>query len=131
MASTPAKQSSLPPMRPSINFLSGKNSDQSHTTSFAPSAIHYPSRSPYPDKALPNIENPEINNDFNKGLEKAHELEVISRPDQIAIYMDTSAGRCIRYRVNFNSPRTIEAAKELGITFEDCIKKYYFFILVY
>ena len=39
-------------------------------------------------------------------------------------YNDTLCGRKIIRVLNFNSPRTKEAAARIGLTFEDCVVKY-------
>jgi len=45
--------------------------------------------------------------------------------DRIAVLIESNGSRFIRYRLNFDSPRTAEAAAQLGITFEDCMKRYF------
>ncbi len=44
--------------------------------------------------------------------------------DRVVAYLECDTGRTIRHRLDFDSPRTVEAAAQLGITFEDCAKKY-------
>jgi hypothetical protein len=43
--------------------------------------------------------------------------------DRTLYYIEFEAGRKIRRKVDFNSPRTTKAAAQIGLTFDDCIKK--------
>jgi hypothetical protein len=43
--------------------------------------------------------------------------------DKVVIFMEEFQSNYSKYKVDFNSPRTIEVAKKAGITFKDCIKK--------
>ncbi len=45
-------------------------------------------------------------------------------PQRVAIYVEHNGTRFVRHRLDFNSPRTSEAAAQLGITFGDCVKRY-------
>lgn len=48
----------------------------------------------------------------------------VKKPETNAIsYIEICGGRRIRHKLDFNSPRTAEAAALLGITFEDCLYK--------
>ncbi len=49
------------------------------------------------------------------------------RKERIAVLLESNGNRFIRQRLNFDSPRTSEAAAQLGITFEDCLKRYSIF----
>jgi hypothetical protein len=44
--------------------------------------------------------------------------------DRVVMYVEHNGSRYIRHMLNFDSPRTAEAAAQLGITYEDCLKKY-------
>lgn len=39
------------------------------------------------------------------------------------IYLEKQKNSCIRFEINFDTPRTQEAARILGLKFDDCIKK--------
>ena len=43
---------------------------------------------------------------------------------RILLYVEYNKGKPIKHKVNFDSPRTAEAASQLGISFEDCRKRY-------
>ncbi len=43
--------------------------------------------------------------------------------DRVLIYMEEQGHRCLKRKLDFDSPRTLEAAGKLGITFEDCLKR--------
>ena len=43
--------------------------------------------------------------------------------ERIVNYVEHNGSRLIRHKLDFNSPRTSEAGAQLGITFEDCVKK--------
>ena len=43
--------------------------------------------------------------------------------DQVLCYYEYDAGRRIRRKLNFGTPRTTEAAAQLGVTFADCVIK--------
>ncbi len=36
-------------------------------------------------------------------------------------YIETDTGKPVRHRLDFNTPRTREAAGQIGITYEDCV----------
>ena len=44
--------------------------------------------------------------------------------DKTISYYEFNAGRKIKRKLDFNSPRTSEAAAQLGLTFKDCLTKY-------
>lgn len=48
--------------------------------------------------------------------------------EKLVFYVEQVRGHYYRHKMDFNSPRTLEAAAQLGITYEDCIKKYLFFL---
>ena len=50
-------------------------------------------------------------------------------PDEprILFFIDYDSGKRIKYRLDFNSPRTKKAAGQLGLTYEDCLTRYYNF----
>ena len=52
-------------------------------------------------------------------------LEISNQQDRFIYYIEYESGKRIRHKLDFNSPRTKEAAAQLGITFEDCVKKYF------
>jgi hypothetical protein len=45
------------------------------------------------------------------------------KKERVAVLVESNGSRFIRYRLNFDSPRTSEAAAQLGITFADCLKR--------
>ncbi len=53
----------------------------------------------------------------------AEEARIHSR-DRTVSYIETLGERRVKHVMNFDSPRTLKAAAQLGVTIEDCIKKY-------
>jgi len=43
--------------------------------------------------------------------------------DKILVYLENCNGHMMRRKMNFDSPRTKEAARQLGIRLEDCCMK--------
>ena len=43
--------------------------------------------------------------------------------DKTISFLDQVNGKYIRRKINFNTPRTKEAAAKIGITYQDCVKK--------
>ena len=50
-------------------------------------------------------------------------------PERKVVYSEKQGQEVVRHILDFDSPRTKEAAAQLGITFEDCVKKYQFSLL--
>lgn len=44
--------------------------------------------------------------------------------DNIIYFTEDTENRGAKNKIDFNSPRTQEAAAKLGLTFSDCVKKY-------
>ena len=44
--------------------------------------------------------------------------------ERIVVLVEHNGNRYNKERINFDSPRTSEAAAQLGITYEDCLKRY-------
>jgi hypothetical protein len=72
-----------------------------------------------------------------KGEEKTRvSLESVGRTgsqtaldrEKVMTYMETSQGAVVKHKLDFNSPRTLQAAEELGFTLEDCQRKYVFVV---
>ena len=65
-----------------------------------------------------------------KQIKSSYNCDTIQEKEQpierILCYYEISSGRKIRYKINFDSPRTSGAAEQLGITFEQCQPKYSF-----
>lgn len=57
------------------------------------------------------------------GITESSERLAPSVKERLVSYVEPAGKRPIRHLLNFDSPRTKQAAGQLGICFEDCIKK--------
>ena len=46
-----------------------------------------------------------------------------SNKDLSLYYVESTTGKPVKHKMDFNTPRTKEAAARAGITFEDCVQK--------
>ena len=51
-------------------------------------------------------------------------LKAKIKEERVIYYTEYDLGKLVKHRLDFNSPRTKDAAARLGLTYEDCIKKY-------
>ena len=77
---------------------------------------------------IPNPESPTSQRILQKrissiGMPKPPVIDDHETPSKTIYYFEYNAGRRIRHKMDFNSPRTCEAAAQLGLTFSDCLLK--------
>ena len=57
----------------------------------------------------------------NDVFSKRPSMSAYQSNDKILVYTDSTTGKNIYHKLDFSSPRTSEAAEQIGITFKDCI----------
>jgi len=82
--------------------------------------------SPAPEIVLPSADSRKNNlnpNPAPKMTQSLYDLPVAN--EKTIRYYEFDAGRKILHKLNFDSPRTLQAASEVGVSFNDCLTKYF------